>query len=136
MCIRDRADGVDRGNLEEAFNTLVDAVTEAGADLAKAHGIKTAVAEILKPVEGPLGIDASDDKLLLFAPEGGSLSGILRSLQPAVDLGGPGHLPVSYTHLRAHETVLDLVCRLLLEKKKQTNNKKKKTKTTEINVNK
>ena len=29
--------------------------------------------------------------------------------------------PVSYTHLRAHETVLDLVCRLLLEKKKQTN---------------
>ena len=28
-------------------------------------------------------------------------------------------LPVSYTHLRAHETVLDLVCRLLLEKKKQ-----------------
>ena len=26
---------------------------------------------------------------------------------------------VSYTHLRAHETVLDLVCRLLLENKKQ-----------------
>ena len=25
---------------------------------------------------------------------------------------------VSYTHLRAHETVLDLVCRLLLDKKK------------------
>src|SRR5664280_3465160 len=33
--------------------------------------------------------------------------------------------PVSYTHLRAHETVLDLVCRLLLEKKK-----KKPTTTT------
>src|SRR5665811_2443400 len=29
-------------------------------------------------------------------------------------------IPVSYTHLRAHETVLDLVCRLLLEKKKNT----------------
>ena len=27
--------------------------------------------------------------------------------------------PVSYTHLRAHETVLDLVCRLLLEKKNE-----------------
>ena len=36
----------------------------------------------------------------------------------------PAYSPVSYTHLRAHETVLDLVCRLLLEKKK-TNNKKK-----------
>src|SRR5664280_3164284 len=33
--------------------------------------------------------------------------------------GGPSSgspRPVSYTHLRAHETVLDLVCRLLLEK--------------------
>ena len=30
-----------------------------------------------------------------------------------------GFTAVSYTHLRAHETVLDLVCRLLLEKKKQ-----------------
>ena len=28
-----------------------------------------------------------------------------------------GHLSVSYTHLRAHETREDLVCRLLLEKK-------------------
>ena len=34
------------------------------------------------------------------------------------DVGGVG--PVSYTHLRAHETVLDLVCRLLLEQKKKT----------------
>ena len=31
-------------------------------------------------------------------------------------------LAVSYTHLRAHETVLDLVCRLLLEKKNKKNN--------------
>ena len=28
-----------------------------------------------------------------------------------------GDAAVSYTHLRAHETVLDLVCRLLLETK-------------------
>ena len=34
------------------------------------------------------------------------------------DAGGDGFSSVSYTHLRAHETVLDLVCRLLLEKKK------------------
>src|SRR5450756_1679882 len=30
---------------------------------------------------------------------------------------GHRHAPVSYTHLRAHETRHDLVCRLLLEKK-------------------
>ena len=34
------------------------------------------------------------------------------------------HDTVSYTHLRAHETVLDLVCRLLLEKKKKKSMKK------------
>ena len=34
--------------------------------------------------------------------------------------------PVSYTHLRAHETDSYLVCRLLLEKKKKTKKKKKK----------
>ena len=37
--------------------------------------------------------------------------------------------PVSYTHLRAHETVLDLVCRLLLEKKQN------KTNTPDITYN-
>ena len=34
-------------------------------------------------------------------------------------------VPVSYTHLRAHETVLDLVCRHLLEKKKHNEQKTK-----------
>ena len=33
---------------------------------------------------------------------------------------------VSYTHLRAHETEADLVCRLLLEKKKKKKKKKKR----------
>src|SRR5660398_311980 len=32
---------------------------------------------------------------------------------------------VSYTHLRAHETKANLVCRLLLEKKKKTKKNKK-----------
>src|SRR5678815_5854555 len=32
--------------------------------------------------------------------------------------------PVSYTHLRAHETPEHLVCRLLLEKKKMKTNEK------------
>src|SRR5665811_1902127 len=41
-----------------------------------------------------------------------------RKLYPAVTTTYL-RLPVSYTHLRAHETVLDLVCRLLLEKKKK-----------------
>ena len=31
-----------------------------------------------------------------------------------IECGGPTNVTVSYTHLRAHETVLDLVCRFLL----------------------
>eukprot|EP00658_Telonema_sp_P-2_P030448 TRINITY_DN22990_c0_g1_i5.p1 TRINITY_DN22990_c0_g1~~TRINITY_DN22990_c0_g1_i5.p1 ORF type:complete len:167 (-),score=59.20 TRINITY_DN22990_c0_g1_i5:73-573(-) len=38
--------------------------------------------------------------------------------------------PVSYTHLRAHETPEHLVCRLLLEKKKKKKTKYTKMKTT------
>ena len=46
---------------------------------------------------------------------------------PGVDRHQPGTCEaVSYTHLRAHETVLDLVCRLLLEKKKKNIKKKKR----------
>src|SRR5450756_1849757 len=36
--------------------------------------------------------------------------------------GAADVVPVSYTHLRAHETRHDLVCRLLLEKKKKKEN--------------
>src|SRR5659263_756671 len=36
--------------------------------------------------------------------------------------GAEGNRTVSYTHLRAHETRHDLVCRLLLEKKKNYHN--------------
>src|SRR5450756_2800188 len=45
-------------------------------------------------------------------------------LPPLTLLMAPG--PVSYTHLRAHETRPDLVCRLLLEKKKKKKHKKKR----------
>ena len=38
-------------------------------------------------------------------------------------------MAVSYTHLRAHETGRNLVCRLLLEKKKKKKKKRKKTRT-------
>ena len=42
-------------------------------------------------------------------------------VEPTIAAKVPEPSSVSYTHLRAHETVLDLVCRLLLEKKKHTN---------------
>ena len=55
---------------------------------------------------------------LRYVSPGQFSAGVSIELLILVFIGGIGSLPVSYTHLRAHETVLDLVCRLLLEKKK------------------
>ena len=41
----------------------------------------------------------------------------LTCLHAIAFVNSDGSEAVSYTHLRAHETVLDLVCRLLLDKK-------------------
>ena len=51
------------------------------------------------------------------------------------DVRWGSELTVSYTHLRAHETVLDIVCRLLLEKKNKRKKKtRKKKKTSDENM--
>src|SRR5665811_755298 len=51
-----------------------------------------------------------------------SVAGLIDQAEPFDQM----RIPVSYTHLRAHETVLDLVCRLLLEKKKKQYKKNRK----------
>ena len=57
-------------------------------------------ADVIETTKGFPAVDWSiDDDLVIELP------------------GAVAPVPVSYTHLRAHETVLDLVCRLLLEKK-------------------
>ena len=50
----------------------------------------------------------------------GAIVALASDLMALVLLKSPGAMgaAVSYTHLRANETVLDPVCRLLLEKKK------------------
>ena len=50
---------------------------------------------------------------------GGNVDGLRQSLRPMAEQTVRTSLPVSYTHLRAHETGRNLVCRLLLEKKKE-----------------
>ena len=50
----------------------------------------------------------------------GSLEELSRSMKLHLHMGRRvRRVPVSYTHLRAHETGRNLVCRLLLEKKKK-----------------
>ena len=67
---------------------------------------KGKIAQVIGPV-----VDVS------FEAEGATVPDILDALE-VVKPNGQKVVPVSYTHLRAHETRSNLVCRLLLEKKK------------------
>src|SRR5450756_2728261 len=66
-----------------------------------------------RPTNGTILVDGADTA----AAHGGSLTTLRRRMGMVFQ---DYMLPVSYTHLRAHETRHDLVCRLLLEKKKTT----------------
>ena len=58
-------------------------------------------------------------RLLQLGDPGGHARRALQALDTTFGVT-LGRTTVSYTHLRAHETVLDLVCRLLLEKKNKS----------------
>ena len=59
----------------------------------------------------------SNSKIISDEPTGNCSGTSGAALGGFVPVSG-GFWAVSYTHLRAHETVLDLVCRLLLDKNK------------------
>src|SRR5660397_274882 len=68
----------------------------------------------------------SSFSLLLFAEKIGVFLAFFLSVVVLDFIAKKNDLtPVSYTHLRAHETKANLVCRLLLEKKKKKKKKKK-----------
>jgi hypothetical protein len=87
-------DASEGGDLGEALDDLVESIEGAGAAFAGTGQIQGALNQVLSPLVGPLGIEDTDE-VLRFVPEGGSLSGVLRSLAPALDLGQPGHLPLA-----------------------------------------
>ena len=87
------------------------------------------------PRSTPLYSSAASDvyKRQMIIPIGGD-GILLKSLHDFNELNKPffginyGSIAVSYTHLRAHETKANLVCRLLLEKKKKKKEYQKQTK--------
>eukprot|EP00658_Telonema_sp_P-2_P029307 TRINITY_DN22307_c0_g1_i3.p1 TRINITY_DN22307_c0_g1~~TRINITY_DN22307_c0_g1_i3.p1 ORF type:complete len:106 (-),score=25.87 TRINITY_DN22307_c0_g1_i3:44-361(-) len=98
MCIRDSIEGDD----DQEGNDHVEQGTE---------GEVVEHPEVLEIVDNNLTC-----QLALADGTGGKVEG---NLFVGLDLALDKDLPVSYTHLRAHETPEHLVCRLLLEKKKK-----------------
>eukprot|EP00831_Metopus_contortus_P050381 TRINITY_DN42370_c0_g1_i1.p1 TRINITY_DN42370_c0_g1~~TRINITY_DN42370_c0_g1_i1.p1 ORF type:complete len:381 (+),score=50.95 TRINITY_DN42370_c0_g1_i1:280-1422(+) len=81
-------------------------------------------------------VDESEKKLMRKIQKSHINEILCASYHPELNLFATGSLDctitVSYTHLRAHETSLHLVCRLLLEKKKKKQTQQ--TKTTRNNL--
>ena len=73
-------------------------------------------------------VQAEENRVIVGAERTAEYYPLLEGKRVAVfsnHTGMIGNRPVSYTHLRAHETGRNLVCRLLLEKKKKTRTRKK-----------
>ena len=116
MCIRDR------------INNLTNVVETASAGLVKIGEKSDMMSEEVR---------VAIEKMNTIEP---SVMAQLTEQQEKSAILNSELTPVSYTHLRAHETKANLVCRLLLEKKKKKKKKKKseeklkKTKRTTQNT--
>src|SRR5450756_1725387 len=101
---------------------------EEGVAARVLAGLEVSVEEVRAAVVRIVGSgEESPQGQIPFTPRAKKVREL--ALREALSLGhnyiGTEHIPVSYTHLRAHETRHDLVCRLLLEKKKKKHNKNK-----------
>ena len=88
------------------------------ADLVSAMEEKFGVSAAAPVATGGAVAATEDEEKTAFdvvlTSAGGQKIAVIKVIR---EITGLGLAAVSYTHLRAHETVLDLVCRLLLEKK-------------------
>ena len=124
MCIRDRAPSLDRAlsgqsgihfNRDDAFRRISRSF----------HAVKDSEYTPPASLQKVLRKYQRDGYRWLRTLDGYGMGGILAD---DMGLGKTVQVlsyPVSYTHLRAHETDSYLVCRLLLEKKKEKKTKKK-----------
>ena len=83
------------GDFAAAVTQYVDGVGQAATQFVGSTQVKSALEEVIAPLRDLLDISTADvSDLVQFAPEGGSSSGLLRSLGPSIDLGdGTGSLP-------------------------------------------
>ena len=83
------------GDFAAAVTQYVDGVGQAASQFVGSAQVKSALEEVMAPLRDLLDVSTADvSDLFQFAPEGGSSSGLLRSLGPSIDFGdGAGSLP-------------------------------------------
>ena len=88
-------DATSGNDFATAVAQYVQDVGQAAEQFTDALQVKEALQNVFEPLLGPLGITATDlSRVIQFTPDGGSPSGLLRSLGPSIDLeDGSGFLP-------------------------------------------
>src|SRR5450756_2456474 len=93
--------------------TIIGGVIGLNRDLhGKATGVRTLGLVALGSALIVLGVI---DLVPQSNPDLNPVRRVVQGVLTGIGFLGAGVIPVSYTHLRAHETRHDLVCRLLLE---------------------
>ena len=86
----------DGDDFASAIDQYVDEVTQAATQFSRSTQVQSALGDVVSPLKELLDFsDADVSDLIKFAPESGSVSGLMRSLGPSADLGnGAGVLPI------------------------------------------
>jgi putative ATP-dependent endonuclease of the OLD family len=90
------------GTLAEAFAQLAADVESLTSRLSAHPAVVAGLGLVLDPLRPPLDVDAAPEEVIRFAPEGGSVAGLLRALAATVDL----HDSAGFLPLRRHGSTL------------------------------
>lgn len=94
--LRSALTGTEAEALADALQAMRDGIDRLSGDLAVAVPVIAALEATIDILRPYLETEASVDEIVRFVPDEGSLSGLLRALTPALDLGDDiGFLPLS-----------------------------------------
>lgn len=94
--LRQLVDTDRQSDFSTALDRMMDSIEDLAARLVQSKDLSAALARILDPLRVPLGLSTkAANEIIRFAPEGGSLAGVLRGLQATIKLRDElGFLPL------------------------------------------
>lgn len=104
---RRAVDGAPGGDFAAAVDTYLAQVTAAADQFGQSVQLSEALATVLQPIRMPLRVETEPaNEVVKFSPEGGSESGLLRSLSPSVALDAATGFLAATRHGRTAEVLL------------------------------